>query len=652
MQKYFYLSAALALVLTSCASDEIVDQGSQQASDKVEAINFSTSTTGSTRALHEGLDAAAMLNLQFYVGGFKGGTLNTPSSVVTGLVFDHYKVEWGVNSAGSTASNTSDWEYVGKGPGYNTGASSQEIKYWDFSVGQYDFIAYSPSTATVITTGTPSAGELLVTPFTPSTATSATGGAYKVTGATADLAKFYIADLVTAYNPAYENAPSTVKMGEEVTIKFRNLTSKVRIGLYETVPGYSIRDVEFYESDDATAIVTDNVATLFSSSNTIFSNGTYTIYYPTVDKNMNEDDKQASDYNKAHVAFAPTATGEASTVTFGDGSATLAYTRDQTSTKEEGKKYLGLTSNTATYITADKKDAYTTVLPNEDAAALTLRVNYTLVSNDGSKETIKVWGAKAVVPAQYCQWKSNYAYTYLFKISDNTNGQTQALGKGPEGLTPITFDAVVVDSEEFMQETVTTVATPSITTYSPDPQVQPTVMNEYKAGSTVYVMVQDGTTLKGDLATKGKLYTVTKTGAAEISEATVMDALNMNDGATPTVGRNGIKLTAADAAADFATIPGVDGNNINITAGQAASFTAGASGTVYAYAYDFTSTATPSVLYTAQVYESAPTDWSSELYFKDPNGIEAAPSTFVAGTYYKKLTNNGRSYAVKVIKVQ
>lgn len=654
MKKYLYFSIA-ALALVSCSDDEYIGQGAGtgQKENLGNAIMFQSSTKGLTRADHVGLDAASMLNLQFYVGGWKGGDLSSVNSVVTTTVFDHYKVEWGVNSAGTTESNTSDWEYVGKGPGYNATVSEQSIKYWDYSVGQYDFIAYSPSTATVITTGTPAEGEVLVTPFTPSTATEATGGAYTVTGATADLAKFYIADLVTAYNSANtKKIDGKPLMGEEVKLTFRNLTSKVRIGLYETVPGYSIRDVKFYAKDGTTSNTPSETATLYTSGNNIYSSGTYTIYYPTVDKNMNDDGKQPTDYNKAHVAFAPDASGSASTVTFGDGSAKLTYTRDQVSTKEDGTpKYLGITSNEATYITADKADAYTTVLPNESATALTLYVDYTLVSNDGSKETITVYGAKAVVPAQYCQWKSNYAYTYLFKISDNTNGQTQELGKGPQGLTPITFDAVVVDSEDGMQETVTTVATPSITTYSPDPQVQPTAMNEYKSGSTVYVMVQDGSSLKGDLDSKGKLYTVTTTGTT-ISEATVMDALNMNDGKTPAVGRNGITLTAATASTSFTTIPAVNGNNIEITAGQAASFTAGASGTIYAYAYDFTTTATPSYLYTVQVLSTKPDDWSTDLYFMDPEGETAAPATFAAGTYYKKLTNNGKSYAVKVIKVQ
>jgi hypothetical protein len=94
-----------------------------------------------------------------------------------------------------------------------------------------------------------------------------------------------------------------------------------------------------------------------------------------------------------------------------------------------------------------------------------LYVDYELY-NSVSGETIHVYGAKAVVPSIYMKWNPNYAYTYLFKISDNTNGATSPTVGTPTGLFPITFDAVVVNTEEGnTQETITTVATPSITTY-------------------------------------------------------------------------------------------------------------------------------------------------------------------------------------------
>lgn len=693
MKKIFIYSLA-ALALTSCGDDEFLGVSHKDNPKTDGAILFSPSKRAMTKGEHVGADAAALLNNNFVVMGTKGGTIDTPSSVVATKVFDHYNVNWTANTANTTASNTADWEYAGQTVHtYATanGITAQTIKYWDYSAGQYDFIAYSGGTATVITSGTPTAGQLLVTQITPATATNATNGAYMVTGATADLAKFYIADLVTAYNPAYTSAPTAVRMGNEVQLKFRNIASKVRVGLYETVPGYSIKDVEFYASDAAniryvaaspqpTSGTMENyfkqdgtpysssdnydsnvtyyvpesdvttTATLYSQSANIYTDGTYTVYYPTV------NDATKSDYNKAHVSFAPTkdasdnVTGATTTSTY----AALKYTnsKDITGTTVN---YLGETSNDATYCETTPAKDYFTVLPNESATALTLRVNYTLVSNDGSQETIKVWGAKAVVPAQYTTWKSNYAYTYLFKISDNTNGQTQGLGLGTVGLVPITFDAVVTDSEDGMQETVTTVATPSITTYMKEaPNV--TANDEYPAG-TIYVMVQDGATLKGDLNTKGQLYTVTGASAkVPATEANVMDALNIRTStgtSSPVVitGRNSLVLTEATSDATITAIPGVNGNDITVTAGQAAGFT-GATGT-YAYVYTV-SDAADTEYNTAVVLTAEPSDWnaSDNVYYTDFACTNKANITYADGTYYQKLTNNNTTYAVKVIKVQ
>lgn len=637
MKNIHYLCLAGLTALASCSSDDFV--GGDGLQNKNKEISFSTKTAGSTRADKVGAAAAAELNNNFVVMGTKGGTIGTPSSVVTTTVFDHYKVNWAQNTAETTASNSADWEYVGVTPLHAhataNGIGSQEIKYWDYSAGQYDFIAYSGN-PTDLVYDMRTTGKLYVSPVTPA---SATTSAYTVNGATAQLANFHIADLVTVPQAQY---------GNEVQIRFRNITAKVRVGLYEKVPGYSIRDVEFYASDAATEKVASDVLTLYSQSANIYSDGTYTVYYPTVNKNGSD-----SDNNKAHVSFNPTpSTGSSTTSSY----AALDYNNAKTledgltpGTKVE-KNYLGENSNTATYVTNSTNKPYTTVLPNESATALTLRVNYTLVANDGSKETIKVWGAKAVVPAQYCQWKSNYAYTYLFKISDNTNGQTQALGTGVAGLSAITFDAVSEITEDGRQETVTTVATPSITTYMKEaPNV--TANDEYPAG-TIYVMVQDGASILS-LTGKGQLYDVTgETTNVPATEANVMDALNMNNGATPLVGRNGLTLTTASSSATITAIPGVNGNDITVTAGQAASFTA-AAGKTYAYVYTV-SDAADTEYNTAVVLTTEPSDWDKDdnVYYTDFDCTVKADFDYVDGTYYQKLTNNNTTYAVKVIKIK
>ena len=634
--KCYYLLAAAAIVFAGCSNNEFVGEDSGRTQESANGqITFASTLPAATRAWY-GADAAGKLNNKFIVSGFNGDV--STNAIAGTTVFDNYQVQWKENTAGTTASNTADWEYVGVDaakPSSVTG--KQTIKYWNYSAGQYDFIAYSTGTAEAVTgDGTIADGKVKVSAITAPTNDKAAG--YTIQGAAADLAKCYIADLVTAYNPE-ETGKGKPKFGDRVQFNFRNLATKVRVALYETVPGYSVKDVQFYSDDtDAKKDLSNTAATLYPTAPFVTA-GTLTVSFPTV----GTDNIAKSDYNKAHVAVKEDDGKTESSHSFGN----LNYTTsdDDRLKKETDKNYLGTTLPTASY--AGEGDFYQTMLPNEAGSTLTLRVNYTLVSNDGSGEEIHVYGAKAIVPAVYAKWKSNYAYTYVFKISDKTNGKT-GLGDGnPEGLFPITFDAMVTDVMNGTQATVTTVATPSITTYQKGHD--PKATDEYSAAKgDIYVMV-DG---KNDLGTNGKLYTVTATEGVAISEATVHDALTIGAGGSGNASRNGITLTDATSDATITTIPGVDGNDITVTAGTAAKFTPEKDKT-YAYAYKLIpgTDKTKTELHTAVTLtgDTAPTDWKDN-YFTDQECTNVAAS-YAAGTYYKKVTNTGATYAIKVIKV-
>ena len=643
MKKYLFIAAS-ALALASCSSEDFVGtEGGNVENGANKAIGFGGKLGKITRANDKvGADAAKLLNNKFIVAGFKGEKLE--NGIVENPVFDHYTVNWVENTAGTTTDNTSDWKYVGLDPqpGLAIVTGKQTIKYWDFSTGQYDYIAFSSGEATIKTgTEIPTGdNEVKVTKVTPATATKAKDGAYTIQGTAAALHKCYIADLVTAYNPKETNKPEYQK---EVQLSFRNLTSKVRVAFYETIPGYSVTDVEFYTNGtDNNKVTNEKNANLFvSGEDKLYGGGTATVYFPTVGtKNLTN-----SDYNKAHVAIK--GDNGYTAQSFG----TLNYTHSddkRLGEKEEDKKYLATTSASATFA-GTTPNKYQIVLPNEAGATLTLRVNYTLVANDGSGETIKVYGAKAIVPAKFAEWKSNYAYTYVFKISDKTNGKTD-LTKGPEGLYPITFDAVVADSEIGNQTTITTVATPSITTYQKGHDI---TKNEYSAATgNIYVMVEKSDALANDLDTKAKLYTIKDTKTIGISEATVHDALTIgaSKNGTTTTGRNGIELTEATMTTTITTIPGVDGNNINVTAKTAASFEPAAD-TNYAFVYDTTTDTPEGTAYYTAVTPAKGTDISTGFY-KDPDGQTAAEGTADGTTvYYQKITNTNKTYAIKVIKV-
>ena len=439
-------------------------------------------------------------------------------------------MNWSANTANKTTSNTANWEYVGQTKHDYGPAGDQTIKYWDYAKSQYDFIAWSAGLATAIYTGTPTDGQVSISEINPSkmngTDTDNDGtidqGAYSIKGNATDLAKVYIADLVTIYRGDATNHAAG-NYGKEVDIKFRSLSSKVRIGLYEIVPGYSVKDVVFYTDastkDTPTSPATWGNAQLYTTGTDVFNGaGTYIVYYPTTGSANTVN----TDYNKAHLQFVADETGGTSKVMeFGALTGSLAAEQRAAAEKAEatGNLYLGRSSNTAIYAGTLANNYYTVVIPNESGATLNLKVDYTLVSTDGDGETIKVTGATAQVPAKYAQWKSGYAYTYLFKISQNGNGYTDP-SLGPSGLFPITFDAVVVDSEaDGIQETITTVAEPSITTYSKGKIV--TENNEYVSGNNIYVVVEDGGSVALS-ATNAKLYTVTLTDGDGSDEITTL----------------------------------------------------------------------------------------------------------------------------------
>ena len=649
MNKYFIFAAAF-VALASCSNDSFVGDNSPTMggeSGNGGAIAFSSGAKGTTRADHVGADAASLLNNRFVVGGFKTADASNYSKV-----FDNYGVAWVSNTAGKTASNTSDWEYVGvtKSP-VTSITTAQTVKYWDYSTASYDFIAYSTGTAAEVS-GTPTAGQVQVVAIDHANKGTL---AYSLAGAKADLKGCYIADLVTVNKADY---------GKEVQLAFRSLSSKVRMAIYETVPGYSVKDVKFYTQDvDPTKLGTDPRTSAATTSTAAligsFANaGTYQVKF---------------DGSVAHIAVT-SGTNDAY-ATFGTFPATA----------------IGTTSAAATYAPGELTNNYSQVLPNENGGVLELAVDYTLVSDDGSGEEINIYGATAYVPVMYSKWLANYAYTYIFKISDNTTGWTSQTLTDPKGLFPITFDAIVLDAEDGgKQTTITSVASPSITTYQ---KGHDTTKDEYSAATgAIYVQVMVNGTLKNDLGTNGDLYTVETTGTA-ISEATVLDALNIIE--TGTTGRNGITLTAASSTATITTIPGEDGNNISVNTGEAAEFTpvaptSPATVKYYAYVYDTgeytgeyyatsptgwptgyytdakcTSAAsgtfaagtyyknTPTYIYTAINTTSEPADWATDgVWYKDPDGVTSAYSTtWAAGYYYKKYTVNHKVYGVKVIKV-
>jgi hypothetical protein len=209
MKKFYYFAALVSgTALTTCTSeDDLSLTPPETVAEEVNApIVFSSLKNNITRGDVEGAAAADSLGGKFVVTGFKGSLTAEPGSIV----FDNYLVEYGVNTANTTESNTNNWEYVGKGlidHAVTNGITKQTIKYWDYSQTQYDFLAWSTGKhVTAIYDGTPDSDdhEVLVSTIRPNsknktwdTEGDLTRPAYTFTGSAADLSKCYVSDLVT-----------------------------------------------------------------------------------------------------------------------------------------------------------------------------------------------------------------------------------------------------------------------------------------------------------------------------------------------------------------------------------------------------------------------------------------------------------------------
>lgn len=547
----FFIAAASALALASCSSDDFLGeiQGNEQ-NGATSAINFGGDTGKITRAT-PGSAAADLLENNFVVVGFKGNKTAEANNEV--YAFDHYNVNFKDGSAFSTESNRAGWEYVnqdmnvkGTKPAASLaqgGASQQTIKYWDHSCASYDFIAFSM--------GKKDAASEYATP-THVDKGHLKDAAYTLSGNVNTLSECYISDMKTVTEPNYNKT--------SVSMSFRHLASKVRMALFEIVPGYVISDVKFYT--DATSTTTDNTeGTLIGKFN---NSGTLTVFFPTT----GTDHATEKDYNKAHVSFTASTTAGETGVLNHKGFGAVNYNNQDEGTIKAGSTYLSQNAADPSYCGA----GYQNVLPSEGKpSAITLRIDYKLTSVDGTNETINVKGATATVPAEYTEWKSGYAYTYIFKISQDTNGST---GGTSTGLTAISFDAVVVDDEaNGFQETITTVSDNSFTTYGYKDNKVTTNGNEYVNGTDIYATVYSA----GATVAPQKLYTVTlETGATQtINEASVANALvngtnNATDKTWTVTDYAGKKMVVTETADGFATtvteVPAGPGYTLKVNA--------------------------------------------------------------------------------------
>lgn len=630
MKRIYLLATALA-ALVSCTSDDFMGDspGTKTVEETTgEGISFGFDFQNVTRPGDlVGNDAATELQNQFIVYGTKHIEAEVADASHDAAVFQNYKVEYAENTAGTKLSNTHNWDYVGLTPYTATkvspAATSQTIKYWDYSANNgYTFYGIA-SKADIETNN-----KVTITKTTTGSTVYDKGYSVVIKSG-ADLDKLFIADRTPV---------AKTNFGKPVTLTFRNFGSRVRVGFYETIPGYSVKIDKFYTDADASAAVAS--------------------FTPMVDANttnfaaslQNIKTNPGESGNTMIVSYYNGTNGPENQVKL--GASTVEY--NYALTLGTGVVSATSLSTSAATPTWDQTGgAYTTVYPFEaNTNPMLVKVDYTLTAEDGGGEVIKVLGANVVVPTQYVQWKSNFAYTYIFKIAPNTNGTTDGT---VQGLYPITFDAVAVAVEDDKtQETITTFEDYSITTYANGSKV--TVNDEYKAGENIYVVKTNNSTgavvaptAIGTAAENVQVYTATTTGDA-ISEATIKAKLNGSP--------NGITLTALTTAPTLERyVPAADATNFDFGENGAVKFTPATAGT---YVYVFTRTVNVPAEYTA-VGEAA-WDNAKTYYFKTTNNVyyaaaginEANFATYKTSLYTQNASPTPVEgvYDIKIIKVK
>jgi hypothetical protein len=622
MKRIYSILTALALVvLYGCTSDELVGDTSVNQAKGSGTISFDGGNSVITRSTAYGSAAASKLGSTFVVYGTKHVNAEDKTATNDAVVFNNFQVKWTSSSAGSDESNTSDWGYIGL-QAYDNTPSNQGIKYWDYSAANgHTFYAFSSPNISFPKQAT----DLVSVTKVTADETSLYNKGYSVAiKSNATLANLYFSDRVPVAKADYEKT---------VSFTFRNIGTLVRFGFYETIPGYKVKIDRFYIDDDAEAAVT-SFAEMKNAKNDGYFYASLQNVKRSSDQTLNVtyyDNSNPSVENRAKLSN-PTG-GYDYTLKLGSGS-------DLINTE------LGTTASSPTWVNSE----YTSVFPFEDNTnPLLLKLDFTMYAEDGSPDVIHVRGARAVVPAQYMKWKSNFAYTYIFKISDKTNGTTGNVDANddptdPEGLKPITFDAITVDVTEELQQTISSVSTNSITTYA-----EGAIVNEYTASKPIYVVVSNSASgaviapsAIGDAAGEAQVYKLSKS-ATESDVVGQLMGSPMGITMTPETATLGTSISLADGST-----PAI--SNVK--------FTPSAANTYYAYVYTTEKYVAPTYLnQSAGTYDSGKTYYmktANNVYYAVTVANAAAFNEHKAQLYIIDSIAPGTpgKYDVKVIKVQ
>ncbi len=421
MTKRDLFLVASAALLTACSNDfeNVANEGNKTSQD---AIGFEIINRNQTRAGSTNLQDAGHYN--FGVFAYKNTDGAAQQEVMKNYLVGYgdatNKKGYNFDATQQTTLGESLWAYEKLGKNdytyagtegyykadqtfYMSNCDNQYLKYWDYASSTVDFYAYAPyingaNTAT----------------FDPTTKVLTIPGLALTDGYDDASAHDFLYANKTVAKAAYNN---------KVQIAFKRIGAQIRIGFYENIDGYKVEILDLKEGTYDGVCVTPAV--------------------------KNTDDTYS--YGKLyHTAGA--------TVDFSDTDATLSITgNDAQVFNNEYIKFVTPTGVVSTEKTAPTMSAthyYVIPANSTNETGLTFHVSYKLTAED-SGETVIVRNATVFVPFDYCNWKSNFIYNYIFKLTKNSTGSTDPTDPvdpvdptpGTDtALKPIIFDNVTIEN--------------------------------------------------------------------------------------------------------------------------------------------------------------------------------------------------------------
>ena len=451
MKKVLILACA---ALTACTNDIDLGTNKEQVETLSNAIGFQMAKKNmtTTKGTETALNVAGHYN--FGVWGYKAHT-----GVGQPLIMENYLVgymdetyhkgyhmtadkqttlgdasnskdgqsQWAYEMLGSSEYNhmTDDGYYKNDQTAYMSNIANQYLRYWDLSAPTTNFYAYAPyvnknATSTEVT-------------FDNNTKTMT----------------FPDGSIEAGYNPTDNEYMYTAKQvksadyGKDVSLVFKRLNSKINIKFYENIEGYNVQILNLSDTYNKGVYAkpakrTGTAGAYTYTAGKLMTKTGVTITFDETTLDGTPSNWQTTVSNKSDKSLKFTAPADK-----------IGETKD------------AATPSTTTYYAIPKKAiaSESTAADDLKEVGFTFHVSYKLISTTG--EEIKVNDATVFVPAENCAWECNKAYTYIFKITKNSNGSTgNVTVPDPDGtggvtpgeeaaLYPIVFDGcTVVDYED------------------------------------------------------------------------------------------------------------------------------------------------------------------------------------------------------------